>query len=213
MGVLYDFIFDNAYAQDAREVEAAVRDKYPHLLHKDESIVLAFRDRGGKGRDKEYFTSHRILIKDGKGVGNKRKNYQSIPYKYIQAFSVETAGKFDGDVTVQIFSSGIPKVSIDFSRANADIYQIQQFLSAQVASAKSAGKQSDIDLAPSHIDKKQTTAGNIIDWFGDNAKQVSTEEVERVFKNEMPVLLEHEMVQAAFKVSPYNTHTRACVLL
>jgi hypothetical protein len=39
------------------------------------------------------FTSHRILIKDGKGVGSKRNNYQTIPYKHIQAFACEMAGK------------------------------------------------------------------------------------------------------------------------
>merc|ERR1719261_482707 len=104
-----DFVFDNAYQQDAAEVEQRVREKYPLLLHQDEKIELAFKGRGGKGRDKKYFTSHRILIKDGKGIGSKRKNYQSIPYTSIQAFSVETAGKFDGDVTVTVWSTGVPR--------------------------------------------------------------------------------------------------------
>jgi hypothetical protein len=74
-----DFIFDNAYQKDAAEEDLSVWKKYPLLLHKDEKIILAFKDRGGKGRDKEYFTSHRILIKDGIGMGGKRKNCQSIP--------------------------------------------------------------------------------------------------------------------------------------
>jgi hypothetical protein len=72
-GAWFDFIFDNAYQVDAKEAEDKMRSKYPHLLHEAETVELAFRDRGGKGRDKEYFTSHRILIKDGKGVGSKRK--------------------------------------------------------------------------------------------------------------------------------------------
>jgi hypothetical protein len=63
MGVLYDFIFDNAYQVDAGEAERNVRVKYPLLLHQEERVELAFKDRGGKGRDKEYFTTHRILIK------------------------------------------------------------------------------------------------------------------------------------------------------
>ena len=73
MGVLYDFIFDNAYQKDAQQAEGDMRRKYPKLLHQNERVELAFKDRGGKGRDKEYFTTHRILIKDGKGVGGKRK--------------------------------------------------------------------------------------------------------------------------------------------
>jgi hypothetical protein len=199
MGVWFDFIFDNAYQQDAAEVDVSVRKKYPLLLHKDEKIILAFRDRGGKGRDKEYFTSHRILIKDGKGIGGKCKNYQSIPYKSIQAFSVETAGKFDGDVEIKVWSIGIRKIRIDFAAANVDIYQIQQFLSGQVAIAKTEGMQDAIDPKPPKMDKKQTTAGNIIDWFGDNAKQVSASEVENIFKTTMPVLLQDEKVEIAFK--------------
>lgn len=75
MGVWFDFIFDNAYSVDAKEAEQQMRKKYPLLLHKQETVILAFKDRGGRGRDKEYFTSHRILIKDGKGIGSKRKNY------------------------------------------------------------------------------------------------------------------------------------------
>jgi hypothetical protein len=199
MGVWYDFIFDNAYQQDAKKVEEEVRKKYPLLLHAQESIVLSFRDRGGKGRDKEYFTTHRILIKDGKGIGNKRKNYKSIPYSSIQAYSVDTAGKFDGDVGLQVWSTGLRHTQIDFARANVDIYQLQQFLNAEVAIAKSKGAQDVIDPTPPNMDKKQTTAGNIIDWFGDNAKQVSAAEVEAMFKTEMPVLLNDETVQIAFK--------------
>jgi hypothetical protein len=196
----YDFIFDNAYQADALKVEEEVRQKYPLLLHAREKIVLAFRDRGGKGRDKEYFTSHRILIKDGKGIGNKRKNYKSIPYKFIQAFSVESAGKFDGDVSVKIWSTGIRTTKIDFAKANCDIYQIQQFLNAQVAMAVSSEGQKDaIDPTPPNMDKKQSTAGNIMDWFGDNASQVSAAEVDTIFKTEMPVLLQNEVVEIAFK--------------
>jgi hypothetical protein len=217
MGVWYDFIFDNAYQLDAASVEASVRSKYPLLLHKDEQLVLAFKDRGGKGRDKEYFTSHRILIKDGKGIGSKRKNYQSITYKSIQAFSVETAGKFDGDVSIKVWSTGVRYARIDFATANVDIYQLQQFLSAQVAIARSKELalaerwslttghinshivQDTIDPTPPNMDQKQTTAGNIIDWFGDNAKQVDAKEVEKTFKTSMPILLQDETVEIAFK--------------
>ena len=56
MGVWYDFVFDNNYKVDAKEAEGRIRSKYPHLLRENETIELAFKDRGGKGRDKEYFT-------------------------------------------------------------------------------------------------------------------------------------------------------------
>ena len=129
----FDFVFDNAYAVDASEAEEKIRTKYPHLLHRDEKVVLAFTDRGGKGRDKEFFTSHRIVIKDGKGVGSKRKNYLSIPYEAILAFSVQSAGMMDDDSELTVWSSAHPKISIDFSKANVDIFQIYQFLNTQIA--------------------------------------------------------------------------------
>ena len=78
-------------AVDAQASETALRSKHPTLLHADETIQLAFRDRGGTGRDWEYFTTHRILIRDGKGVGHKRKNYLTIPYSDILCFSIQTA--------------------------------------------------------------------------------------------------------------------------
>jgi hypothetical protein len=216
MGVLYDFIFDNGYQQDAGEAEQKVRGKYPLLLHSDERIELAFRDRGGKGRDKEYFTSHRILIKDGKGVGSKRKNYQSIPYSSIQAFKVETAGKFDGDVEMKIWSTGVPKVSIDFSASNVDIYQIQQFLNGKVIpyATENSELHDKIDPTPPNMDQKQNSATKIIDWFGDNAQQVDAAQAEHIFKTKMPILLAKERIQLIFKSGrDYTAFTNYRVML
>ena len=195
---LYDYIFSNAYAEDASNAESRIRQKYPLLLHQEEKILLAFKGRGGVGRDKDYFTSHRILIKNGKGIGGKRKNYKSVPYSSIQGFAIDTAGKIDGDVGIQIWSAGIPYVSISIASASVDIYQIQQFLNTQVKFGASEGTDS-VDSIPPNMDQKQSTAGNIMDWFGDNAKQISAIEAEQVFKTEMPVLLNDEIVELAFK--------------
>jgi len=49
------------------------------------------------------------------------------------------------------------------------------------------------------MDQKQSSAGNIIDWFGDNSKQVDIAVVETTFKTTMPVLLPDEKVELAFK--------------
>ena len=196
-----DFIFDNTYQVDAKEAEDSVRSKYPKLLHEAETIELAFKDRGGKGRDKEYFTSHRILIKDGKGIGSKRKNYMSIPYASITAFSVQSAGALmDGDCEFSVWSTGgYPKISIPFSATNVDIYQVYQFLNAKIAYAKQRGNPDIIDPVPPNMDKKQSAAGNVIDWLGDNAKQIDAGECETKFKTEFPVLLGDEKVIIAFK--------------
>ena len=194
----YDFIFDNAYAEDSQDAERRIREKYPNLLHEQEQVLLAFKGRGGKGRDKDYFTTHRILIKDGKGIGSKRKNYKSIPYSSIQAFAIDTAGEMDGDVCIQIWSKGIPYANIHLAKETVDIYSIQQFLNSNVKFADKKGNDF-VDSFPPNMDQKQSTAGKIVDWFGDNAKQVSTAEVEELLKTELPVLLNDESVELAFK--------------
>lgn len=152
MGVWFDFIFDNAYAVDAKEAEESMRRKYPLLLHKDESVILAFKDRGGKGRDKEYFTSHRILIKDGKGVGSKRKNYLSIPYDTILAFAVQTSGStLDKDSELEVWSTGKTKITLNFSAANVDLFQIYQLLNAKVTFQSARGTGDEIDPVPPNM--------------------------------------------------------------
>jgi hypothetical protein len=197
----YDFVFDNGYQVDASEAEQKLREKYPLLLHADERIELAFKDRGGKGRDKEYFTSHRILIKDGKGIGSKRKNYESIFYSKVQAWSVETAGAMDGDVDLQVWSTGVRWKKISFATSNVDIFQLQQMMNSKVGKyfKEAKGSQDKIDPKPANLGKKQTAAGNLVDFLGDNAKEVDSKKVEDRFKNETPILLEDETVQAAYK--------------
>lgn len=198
-GVL-DFIFDNAYSVDAKKAEASARSKYPLLLHKDEKIELAFKDRGGKGRDKKYFTSHRILIKDGKGIGGKCKNYLSVPYHTILAFSVQTAGSFgDRDTEVYVFASGYSKLVMDFSKDNVDVFQIYQLLNSKIKWTHSRGTQDFIDPVPPNMDKKQSGFGDAMDWIGGNAQQVDAQEIEHQFKTEFPILLKDETVEMAFK--------------
>jgi len=200
MGGWFDFIFDNAYAVDAKDAQNKMRRKYPALLHDNETIELAFTDRGGKGRDKEFFTSHRILIKDGKGVGSKRKNYLSIPYDTILAFSVQTAGSYvDKDTELYIYTNSYPKVSLNFSKANVDVFQIYQLLNSKIKWTHTRGEQDYIDPLPPNMDKKQTKIGNALDWLGDNAKQIDAKEVESQFKTVFPILCQGETVQIAFK--------------
>jgi hypothetical protein len=208
----YDFVFDNAYQVDAVESEKSIREKYPDLLHETERIELAFKDRGGKGRDKEYFTTHRILIKNGKGVNSKRKNYVSIFYSKIQAWSVNTAGALDGDVELEVWSSGVRWRKISFATSNVDIFQIQQLMNHKIAQAKLLARNRKDDPKPepdifrddertqtARLDQKQTTPGNFIDFLGDNAKEVDPQKVEYRLKHETPILLQTEKVQAAFK--------------
>jgi len=49
------------------------------------------------------------------------------------------------------------------------------------------------------LNKRQSLLGGIMDWFGDNAKEVEMQKVEDTFKNNIPILLENEKVQMSFQ--------------
>lgn len=66
MGVI-DYIGENFVHIDAGECEKKLRDANPRLLRSDERVVLAFKGRGGSGRDKHVLTTARVLIRDKKG--------------------------------------------------------------------------------------------------------------------------------------------------
>ena len=201
-GSWYNFLGNNSVQVDATAAETSVREKYPHLLHAKERIELAFKGRGGMGRDKSYFTSHRILIKDGKGVGSKRKNYMSIPYASIQAFSVVTSGKFDGDMDVNVWSTGTSYISIEFAASGGvDLFLVQQLLNSKVNWVGVQGSQDYVHGEPAKQSNngKPSSFGKLVDWLGDNAQQLSPGAVEQQFKQDFPVLMEQETVQLAFK--------------
>lgn len=198
MGSWYHFLGNNSFQVDASQAEASIREKYPLLLHEKERVELAFKGRGGTGRDKSYFTSHRILIKDGKGIGSKRKNYLSIPYYSIQAFSTETAGKFDGDVDLKVWSTGKDFIKIDFAGGQVDIFAVQQYLNSKVNWSEPQGKQDYVHGEPVSI-QQAGSFGKLVDWLGDNASQLSPADVEEHFKSQFPVLMEKEKVELAFR--------------
>ena len=58
-----------------------------------EEIIQSFRGM----RDGVVFTNKRIFAINVQGITGKKKDFTSLPYSKIQAFSVETAGTFDLD--------------------------------------------------------------------------------------------------------------------
>ena len=70
-------------------------------------------------RDGVIFTNKRIITVNVQGLTGTKKDFTSLPYSKIQAFSVETAGVFDLDSELELYFSGLGKVKLEFvSRAN-----------------------------------------------------------------------------------------------
>lgn len=82
-------------------------------------------------RDFVVFTDKRIIAVNVQGITGSKKDFSSLPYSKIQAFSVETAGTLDMDSELEIYFSGLGKVKFEFSGAS-DIVQIGKLISEKV---------------------------------------------------------------------------------
>ena len=92
-----------------------------------ETIVQSFQSI----RDGIVFTNKRIFAINVQGITGKKKDFTSLPYSKIQAFSVETAGVFDIDSELELWFSGLGKVKFEFI-SNADVATICKNISGFV---------------------------------------------------------------------------------
>lgn len=193
---LFAYLGDNASQIDAAEYETKLRASDPRLLQNDETIVFAFKGRGGKGRDHNIFTNKRVLIRDKRGATGKRIRYVSVPYKSIRAFSVETAGTVDADQELKIYARGIGRVSIDFV-CDVDVLGIHRFLSELVIRGKGEGMESYGAVAHDSSVNVNNGRTDFLDIMGSNYSQISDAEIESKLKGH--VLLGDEKVEMGFQ--------------
>lgn len=66
-------------------------------------------------RDGVVFTDRRIIAINVQGITGKKKDFTSLPYSKIVAFSVETSGTFDLDAELDLFFSGLGQVRFEFT--------------------------------------------------------------------------------------------------
>ena len=82
-------------------------------------------------RDGVVFTNKRIIAINVQGITGKKKDFTSLPYSKIQAFSVETSGMLDLDSELELWFSGVGKVKFEFIGA-ADVSYICKMISEKV---------------------------------------------------------------------------------
>lgn len=207
---MFKILSNNSKSIDAATEEASCRSKYPELLHSQETIVMAFKSVGEMGRDKQYLTTRRVLIKDGKGIGGKRRNYLSIPYEIITHYSIQSAGSFiDTDVELHITAKGGINAQIDFCSGQVNIFTIQQFLNEKVLLLHDKEFQANIpsNAIPTDVSNNRSTMGQFMDWMGNNAIQIDPVMAQEKLTHDYPVLLLNgkEKVHMAFKVGRDTT--------
>lgn len=97
------------------------------LLVSGEEIVGSYQGI----RDGVVFTNKRIFAINVQGITGKKKDFTSLPYSKIQAFSVETAGVLDLDSELELWFSGMGKIKLEFV-SNANVTEICRMISMQV---------------------------------------------------------------------------------
>ena len=114
----------SAHQIDPAEIAAT----YAPILIAGEEVLLAFKAI----RDTVFLTSHRFVLVDIQGLTGSKVSLQSVPYRSITRFSVETAGTFDLDADLNIWVSGsATPLSVKVSR-DADTTAVQRTLAERV---------------------------------------------------------------------------------
>jgi hypothetical protein len=123
MGLL-SALLGHASEADVEEVEQTLE----KILADDEQVERAFR----LVRDLLIFTNRRFLLVDRQGVTGKKTSYQSIPYRAITCFVVETAGHLDLESELKIWVSSNPTpIQKTFTRGQT-IFEVQKALATYV---------------------------------------------------------------------------------
>jgi Bacterial PH domain len=101
----------------AHEIDPGeIKEKYGTILLPDEDVLTAFRTI----RDTVFLTSLRFVMVSVQGLTGSKVDVQSVPYRSIIRFSVESTGTFDLDSELKIWVSGeATPLSAKISR-NAD---------------------------------------------------------------------------------------------
>ena len=84
-----------------------------------EEIIQTFRGI----RDGVVFTNKRIFAINVQGITGKKKDFTTLPYSKISAYSVETAGTFDLESELDLYYSGVGRVRFEF-KGSSDILEI-----------------------------------------------------------------------------------------
>jgi hypothetical protein len=117
--------FLDGFRDTASELDVStIQQEFEQILAPDEQIHQAYK----LVRDFFVFTNKRLILVDRQGLTGNKVEYQSLPYKSITHFSINTAGHFDLEAELKIWISGSQMpIQKQFNR-KLNIYQVQRVL-------------------------------------------------------------------------------------
>jgi Bacterial PH domain len=105
-----------------------VQTDYARILLNDEKVLAAFKTI----RDTAFLTNYRFVLVNVQGITGKKIDIQSVPYRSIVRFSLETAGTFDLDADLKIWvSSATAPIEVKIG-PKSDMTGIQQILAHHI---------------------------------------------------------------------------------
>lgn len=120
--------FNNAKFLKMRPADDSAFEKMISPMFSDGEVIIgSFQSV----RDGVVFTNKRIIAINVQGITGKKKDFTSMPYSKIQAYSVETAGVWDMDCELDLWFSGLGRVRFEFV-GSANIKEICKLISERV---------------------------------------------------------------------------------
>ena len=138
---------------------------------------------------------------DVQGLVGCKIEYTSLPYRNIHAFSVESAGGWDRDSELNLYTRNrwdLCKMEMDFRSGKTDIMQIQKLLTGFCIGLPTDSKMVFGPKNYGNHEKKVVGMSSIVAGFLDNSKEISADEMNDKFHNALPMMLEEEKVLRAF---------------
>lgn len=106
---------------------AEIQPQIAGLLLEGEALLVAAKTV----RDFVVFTDKRIIAVNVQGITGKKRDFSSLPYSKVQAFSVETAGTLDLDAELELWFSGLGKVRFEF-RGSFDVTYLGRLIASKI---------------------------------------------------------------------------------
>ena len=119
--------FQNASLFKLRKDSRPKLDHIAPLLIPGEEVLGSYTPVG----DYVVFTNKRVIAVNVQGMTGKKKDYTSMPYSKIVVYSIETSGVLDMDSELELYFSGVGKVTFEFM-GSSDIVAIGQAISTYV---------------------------------------------------------------------------------
>lgn len=118
---------NSAYVKMSAINPAQIMGDIQPLLIQNEQVMSAYKAM----RDFVVFTNMRVISVNVQGLSGKKKDFTSLPYSKVSAYSIETSGILDMDSELELYFSGVGKVKFEFT-GNSNIVQIGQMISAYI---------------------------------------------------------------------------------